>query len=100
MLGSFLGKLDRYFLVGYIFPCLLFIALAIGLEYVGLVPFQPLSSLLQQFAVSWKTVTVLIAVLLMSLMLEALNRPIIRLYEGYPFVHWRFLVVWQKQAWH
>ncbi len=99
MLGGFASKFDRYFLVGHVFPCLGFIALNFGLEYVGLLPFQLLPTV-HKLGTSWEIVVIPAAALLMGLLLEALNRPIIMLYEGYPFKSWHMLRARQVRAWH
>jgi hypothetical protein len=96
---QFVGKFDKHFLVGYFLSCLLFVALNLGFEYLGLLPFKFLS-VLSQFGLNLAIILSLAVALFLGVLLAALNRPIIMLYEGYPLRICRFLVTRQRQKWH
>jgi hypothetical protein len=89
MLGTFLDKVsgffDRRFIIAYWSPTLIFLSLALGL---GIFPFAP------SLALSWwqqlsgteqvlLTGGVLLGNTLLAYLLEAMEIPLIRLYEGY-----------------
>jgi DNA-binding ferritin-like protein (Dps family) len=100
--GDIVGKLDRHFLIGHLLPILLFIALNLWLESAELLPIN-LLPLLRTFGLNWGIPLVLTAALCGGILLVALNRSIIMLYEGYPiqrFRLFRFLTTRQRREWH
>jgi len=102
LFGDIAGKLDRHFFTGHFFPSLLFIALNVGFDYakflhIGLYP------ILHKFGLTWGIPLILTVSLFGGILLSALNRSIIRLFEGYPLRKlriFRFLTARQRNKWH
>lgn len=82
-MSSIVGRLDRYFLIGYFLPSFAFLAAISLLRHE---PFVVAKA--GALAQSPPTLVVIAALaVLIGLVLSAFYRPLVQLYEGYPFVN-------------
>jgi hypothetical protein len=88
MFSDFTDIFDRYFFTGHFFPSFFFITLNIWLDYAWFLHIG-LFQLLRKFDLIWGIPFILTVSLFGAILLAALNRSIIRLYEGYPLMKYR-----------
>jgi uncharacterized repeat protein (TIGR01451 family) len=92
------GQFSRSLILGTFLPVVLFTVLGLlflpSLFPFGSSPFQPLAALDKE----WQVVAVTFIAVLITGLLYNLNIPIIRIYEGYPWIR-SGIGTWRKESW-